>query len=137
MTAKYKTNQRKIIEDFLLNNKDKFVSTDDILEHMKKNNQNVGLTTIYRYLKLLEDNNLVRIETKDHTKYYQYISNECINHFHLKCKKCEKIIHLHCEEFENVSNHIMKEHKFILDYNTIIYGLCDKCSKNAGGQNEY
>ena len=45
-----------------------------------------------------------------------------------KCKKCGKTIHLECEEFEHVSEHIKKEHQFKLDYNTIIYGLCDKCS---------
>ena len=127
MTVKYKTGQRKIIEEYLINNKDKFVSVDEVLEYMKSHNQVVGLTTIYRFLKLLEENNCVRTEVKDHTKYYQYIIEECNNHFHLKCKKCGKIIHLHCEEFENVSSHIMKEHKFKIDYNTVIYGLCDNC----------
>ena len=128
MTAKYKTGQRKIIEEYLINNKDRFVSVDEILEFMKTNNQTVGLTTIYRFLNLLEQNNYVRTEVKNHTKYYQYIIEECNNHFHLKCKKCGKIIHLHCREFENVSNHIQEEHSFKLDNNTIIYGICDKCS---------
>ena len=128
MTAKYKTGQRKLIEEYLINNKDKFVSSDDILEYMKSHSQVVGLTTIYRYLKLLEENNSVRTEVKNHTKYYQFISDECNNHFHLKCKNCGKIIHLHCEEFEKVSNHIMEEHKFKLDCNTIIYGMCEKCN---------
>ena len=131
MTAKYKTGQRKVIEEYLINNKDKFVNSDEILEYMKKNNQGVGLTTIYRFLKLLEENNSVRTEVRDHIKYYQYISDECSNHFHLKCKKCGKIIHLHCKEFENASIHIMKEHKFKLDCNTIIYGQCENCSNMA------
>ncbi len=128
MKNSYKTEQREIIKDYLIENKDKFISVEDILEYMKKNNQEVGQTTIYRFLNLLEKNNNVRTETRNHTKYYQYITNECQNHFHLKCKKCGKTMHLDCKEFESVNQHIKEEHKFNLDYNTIIYGTCDQCS---------
>ena len=128
MINKYKTEQRKLIKDYLIVNKEKFVNVEEILHYMNEHNQIVGLTTIYRFLNLLEENNNVRTEIKNHTKYYQYITNECSNHFHLKCKKCGKTIHLNCKEFENVNQHIKKEHKFNLDYNTIIYGTCDSCS---------
>ena len=46
----YKTGQRRTIMDYLINNKDKFVNAEEILEYMKKNKQEVGLTTIYRVL---------------------------------------------------------------------------------------
>lgn len=128
MKNSYKTEQRELIKNYLITNKDKFVNAEEILQYMKSNNQVVGLTTIYRFLNLLEENDNVRIEIKNHTKYYQYISTECCSHFHLKCKKCGKTIHLNCEEFENARKHIKAEHKFNLDYNTIIYGICDKCS---------
>ena len=127
MKNSYKTEQRELIKNFLIENKDKFVSVDDIMKYMKDNKEEVGLTTIYRFLNLLEENNNVRVEIKEHTKYYQYILDECCEHFHLKCKKCGKAIHLHCDEFEDVNEHIQKEHKFRLDNNTIIYGLCNKC----------
>ena len=128
MINNYKTEQRKLIKDYLIINKEKFVNVEEILQYMNKHNQIVGLTTIYRFLNLLEENNNVRTEIRNHTKYYQYITNECSNHFHLKCKKCGKTIHLNCKEFEKVNQHIKKEHKFNLDYNTIIYGTCNSCS---------
>ncbi len=80
----YKTGQRKIIMDYLIKNKDKFVNAEEILEYMKKNKQEVGLTTIYRFLNLLEKNNNVRVETEKHTKYYQYVPQENSNHLFLK-----------------------------------------------------
>lgn len=129
MKNSYNTEQRKIIKDFLIENENKFVNAEQIMEYLKKKNQIVGLTTIYRFLKILEESNSVRTEIINHTKHYQYISSKCSNHFHLKCKKCGKTIHLYCEEFESVSNHIKEEHKFNLDNNTMIYGLCDKCLK--------
>ncbi len=129
MRDNYNTNQRIILEKYLKNNEDKFISSNDILDFVKKEKYEIGLTTIYRFLNLLEKNNMVRIEIRNHTKYYQYISDKCNNHFHLKCKKCGKIIHLNCKEFEDVKVHILKEHKFQLDYNTIIYGICCNCYK--------
>lgn len=125
----YKTGQRRTIMDYLINNKDKFVNAEEILKYMQNNKEEVGLTTIYRFLNLLEKNNTVRIEIKNHTKYYQYIPQENSNHLFLKCKNCGKSLNLDCKEFENVNRHIKKEHKFRLDYNTIIYGTCDNCSK--------
>ena len=129
MGNKYKTKQRKLIEEYLIENKDNFVKAEEIYEFIKNNNQLIGLTTIYRTLDLLEKNNNVRTEIINHTKYYQYITEECSDHFHLKCKKCGKTIHLDCEEFEEVNKHIKEEHKFNLDHNTIIYGTCEDCLK--------
>ena len=125
----YKTEQRKIIMNYLKKNIDRFVNAEEILKYMIENKQEVGLTTIYRFLNLLEKNNNVRVETKKHTKYYQYLPQDSNNHLFLNCKNCGKSLDLDCKEFENVNNHIEKEHKFKLDYNTIIYGTCDTCSK--------
>ena len=128
MKNNYNTEQRNIIERYLIDIND-FVSSKDILELVKKNNLDIGLTTIYRTLNLLEKNNKVRTEVRDHTKYYQYVDEKCHNHFHLKCKKCGKMQHLDCEEFIGATEHIKEDHHFMVDYNTIIYGLCEKCSK--------
>ena len=128
MKKQYRTEQKKIINDFLFDNEDKFVSAEEILEYLKNKHQEVGLTTIYRYLNNLEENNNVRTEIRNHTKYFQYITDECCKHFHLKCKKCGKTVHLDCEEFEEVNKHIINEHNFIIDHNTIIYGICENCS---------
>ena len=125
----YKTGQRKIIMDYLVDNKDKFVSAEEILEHLKKRKLEVGLTTIYRFLNMLEEKDLVRVETRNHTKYYQYASQENSNHLFLKCKNCGKAIDVKCQEFEDTDKHIKEEHCFNLDHNTIIYGTCDNCSK--------
>lgn len=129
MKNSYKTEQRKIISNYLLSNKDKFVSAEEILEHLKEKQQDVGLTTIYRMLKLLEQNNNVRTEIRNHTKYYQYVTKENSNHLFLKCKNCGKAMDIDCKEFDNINKHIKKEHRFNLDYNTIIYGTCESCSK--------
>ena len=129
MRGKYNTGQKNLIKEYLEKNNDKFINAEEIMKYMKKHNQDVGLTTVYRFLNFLEKNENVRTEIRNHTKYYQYISDECLDHFHLKCKKCGKEIHLDCEDFEEVNKHIEEEHKFKMDHNAIIYGVCNKCIK--------
>ena len=102
----YQTGQRKIIMDYLIKNKNKFVNAEDISEYMKKHGKEGGLTTIYRFLNLLENNNSVRVETKKHTKYYQYVIQDKNNHLFLKCKSCGQSMDLNCKEFENMNIHI-------------------------------
>ena len=128
MRSNYTTDQRNIIERYLIDKKDEFINCQDILKYVQKNKAEIGLTTIYRFLNLLEKNGKVRVEVYEHTKYYQYIQDECSNHFHLKCKKCGKVIHLNCNTFKSLNDHITEKHKFKLDYNTMIYGICEDCS---------
>ncbi len=130
--TEYKTDQRELIIEFLKNNTDKYLSVDDIEKHIFKLNKKIGLTTIYRFLNKLEKENKLRIEINNHTKYYQYISDECRNHFHLKCEDCGKIIHFECEEFIKMIDHIETEHKFSIDSKFVIYGLCLDCKNRKG-----
>ena len=63
---------------------------------------------------------------------YQFIINDdCLKHIHLKCEKCQKIIHLDCHIINDFKNHIDDEHDFYVDNTkTTIYGLCKECRKN-------
>lgn len=125
----YKTEQRKELLDYMAKNNNKFVKADDIEKYLKNRNISVGLTTIYRFLNSLEKQGKVRVEYREHTKYYQYISEECNNHYHLQCKKCGKLIHLHCEEIEELKEHIAKEHNFEIDSMATIMGICATCNR--------
>lgn len=125
----YKTDQKEFLIDYLTKNSDKYISVQDIEKYLFQSQKKVGVTTIYRFLNKLEKDGKLRVETKDHTKYYQYISDECKNHFHLKCEKCGKIIHFECEKFMKMIKHIEKEHNFYIDSKFVIYGLCEKCKK--------
>ena len=126
---KYNTQQKEKLLEFLINNNSQYVSAEDIENYIKKEKINIGLTTIYRFLNSLEKQGKVRIELREHTKYYQYINEECSNHYHLKCKECGKIIHLKCEELEEIKTHILDEHEFNIDSKSAIYGICKKCNK--------
>ena len=125
----YKTEQRKELLDYMIKNSKNFVKADEIEKYLKSKKISVGLTTIYRFLNSLEQQGKVRVELREHTKYYQYISEECTNHYHLQCKKCGKLIHLHCDEIEDLKQHIAKEHEFEIDSMATIMGICSECQE--------
>ena len=124
----YNTKQKQIILDYLKDNNDKCLTMKDIYEGVKNNK--IGVTTIYRYLnKLYEDGKINKFLNDNMEASYQYILNdECINHIHLKCQKCGKIIHLDCHIINDFKNHVDLEHDFSIDNSkTTIYGLCKGC----------
>ena len=128
MNNRYNTLQRKSIYDYLMLSKDTFVSVEDILTYLKGNGKHIGTTTIYRYLNYLENNNELRVEIKNHMKYYQLGTKKDNINLFLKCKKCGKFMNFDCREFENINKHIKNKHGFNLDLNTIIYGTCNICT---------
>lgn len=92
----------------------------------------VGLTTIYRLIdKLVENNTVNKYLSKDNITYYHYLEKcDEDNHFYLKCEKCGDIIHIDCDCINELKSHILNNHKFKLNKdNIIINGICDKCGE--------
>ena len=124
----YYTKQKDIINDLIKNKKTEFT----IKEIYNDLNKKIGLTTIYRLVdKLIEEKKLNKTISKDNTTYYQYLE-ECNeeNHFYLKCENCGNLEHVDCDCIEDLTNHILKKHKFKLNKDHIIInGICKKCIK--------
>ena len=122
----YNTKQKeKILK--IIEKQNKQFQIKDIYIKLK---EEVGLTTIYRLIDNLLDENLITKNTeKDGKIYYQYLERcQEENHFYLKCEKCKKITHVDCECIKELSSHILKKHKFKTNKeNIIINGLCNEC----------
>ena len=133
MKNNYNTKQREIILNYLIDNKNKTITAEDIIKYSTKIGEKIGKATVYRYLNNLVENNIIKkfILEDNKCSCYQYIDGKkCEDHYHLKCKNCNKIIHLYCDEFKNIQNHISKEHDFEIDsIKTVLYGLCKNCKE--------
>ena len=131
---KYKTKQRDLILNYLIQNQDKHVTADNIIEYLKENNTPVGKSTVYRYLDaLIEQNAIRKYHMEDGTSAcYQLASQNpsCIEHYHFKCNKCGDLLHVSCDTIKSISSHIYEEHDFVLDSSkTVFYGRCGKCGE--------
>ena len=127
MKNNYNTEQKKFILDCLKKNSNSYVSVTDISNYLANENVQVGTTTIYRFLNNLEESGALRVENIKNTRYFQYIVDECKNHYHLKCEKCGRIEHLECNEIINLCRHVAKSHDFVISSKNVIYGICGNC----------
>ena len=134
MPAKnYKTTSHKKIMEYFADNQDKMVKVADIDGYLKKEGVEVNSSTIYRYLnKLSQDGTIIKyVASKGEMSSFQYIGNDghnCKEHLHLRCIKCEKIIHLECDFMDEISEHIMDHHGFsLICESSVLYGVCKKC----------
>ncbi len=119
------TTQKEYIRNYMINSFS-HPSAFDIEADSKKAGMKIGLTSIYRILNNMVDNNeLTTIITKDNIVHYDYNRKD---HYHFVCKKCNKIIDISDEKelFQKIS----KDHNLELDeiQEVIIYGTCASCS---------
>ena len=132
MKQEYNTRQKEYILEYLRANDRRHVSVGDILEHLRQTGREVGTTTVYRYLDRLTRSGEVRKYVIDETSgaCYQYISDSdgCLEHFHLKCIRCGRLLHVNCNYLKEAGEHILAHHGFHVDRSkTVFYGICETC----------
>ncbi|MBQ9065454.1 MAG: transcriptional repressor [Blautia sp.] len=132
--SKYKTKQREILLSYFQSVPGVHITASDVCDYCKKHEVPIGQSTIYRQLESLVDEGLITKYTidKNSPACFEYTGagsreNADICH-HCKCEKCGKLIHLHCDEIEELQTHLLAEHHFKLNpMRTVFYGLCDQC----------
>ena len=129
-TSTYRTKQGQLVLDCFINNKGKHLTVDDICRYLRDNGTPVGTTTIYRQLQKLSDEGTITKYSVDSESgaCFQYSGDDCKMHFHLKCTKCQNLIHASCNYIESVDSHIFSHHGFKVDNSrTVFYGICQDC----------
>lgn len=129
----YKTRQRSLVLNCLIQNKEKHMTAEEIAVFLKEQGAEIGKATVYRTLEKLITEGGVRkyICEEGKSACFQYIDDneKCHQHFHLKCFKCGKLIHLECDYLSDLEKHIYEHHKFTVDNTkTVLYGVCEECS---------
>ena len=130
----YNTKQSKLVYNFLQNNPHNHFSAEEVYFALISNGDNIGRTTVYRQLDKLCDENKVRkfFSGENNACCYQLESEDCHNHYHLKCSSCGTLIHTECDFLDKLSNHIFNDHQFRIDNSkTVLYGICQGCRKET------
>lgn len=131
MKKEYNTEQKRRIIGFLRANSNRHFTVDEIAEAVC-NDQTLGKSTVYRHVsKLLELGEIRRFESGSSRKFvYQYAGahDACNEHYHLKCVKCGRFIHMECHQLDLVREHIREEHGFMIGAKkAVLYGECSEC----------
>ncbi|MBR6917452.1 MAG: transcriptional repressor [Clostridia bacterium] len=127
----YVTGNKSIVKDFFQKNSDSHFSVEAVIRRLEEDGYDIGKSSVYRIVgNLCKSGVIRRFEAPGIDNFvYQYSNFDagCESHFHLKCTKCGKLVHLECDELQHLKEHIKKEHGFIIGGNGIINGICEGC----------
>lgn len=133
------TEPRKAILE-VLNNTTEHLSAEEIYMSVHRTYPNVGLTTVYRNLELLEEMGIIaKFHFGDGRSRYELIHSpqKPGHHHHLICTGCKQIIDYDDfveEEIElltKVEQALSAAHNFQITGHTIqFYGICHACRGN-------
>lgn len=134
MGKTYHTKTKDLILEYIQANKVRRFSAGEIYYYLKGMGKDVNLTTIYRNLDRLEEENLLmKYKTaKNDSATYQYVEpyGTCHEHLHLQCRNCGKIIHLEGPLMEEIQKYLHQNHSFQLECpGSVLVGLCGECKK--------
>ncbi len=124
------TEQRQLVLDVLLEHPDLHLSNEDVCEYLKQKKINIGQSTIYRTLIMLEKMQIVRrVDLNDGLARYELFDHdENHAHHHLICMKCGSITDIKNDLLEDLEQQILHDYNFeVKDHCLKFFGLCENC----------
>ncbi|MBQ8905956.1 MAG: transcriptional repressor [Ruminococcus sp.] len=136
----YRTRQKEQIHAYLLANRARHFTAQNISDYLSAQGSPVAAATIYRYLEQLVERGEIRKYYLDEKSgaCFEYVGadDECRSHFHLKCVCCNRLIHTDCDFLQELDGHIFDHHGFHVDHSkTVLYGICRDCSESEEEKN--
>jgi Fur family ferric uptake transcriptional regulator len=117
----------RVLETFLA--QEGHISAEELLSRVRKKDKRIGLTTVYRTLKLLTECGLA-VERKFNRQMSTFEPVRLGQHHdHLICLKCGKILEFKNKDIEKMQEDVARKHGFFITNHVLeLYGYCDKCS---------
>jgi Fur family ferric uptake transcriptional regulator len=125
-----RSEQREVILDTFLRS-ERHLSVDDLLRLVQKRRSDIGRTTVYRTLKLLQAAGLAQeLVLQGQTRFEREYKRE--HHDHFICKSCGEIFEFSSAEIERIQDEIAADIGFVIDgHRHQIFGYCRACSSSA------
>lgn len=130
MSSNYATKQRAAILSYIEKMGDDYQSASEILDGLSALGEKMGLTTIYRHLKKLENEGLVISNQLEGVMSKSYRASNLGDNpenikFYLQCEDCGKVVNFECHEIGHLYAHLQRDHCFSVNpEKTIFYGHC-------------
>jgi Fur family ferric uptake transcriptional regulator len=126
-----RSEQREVILDTFLRS-ERHLSVDDLLRLVQKRRSDIGRTTVYRTLKLLQSAGLAtELVLQGQTRFEREYKRE--HHDHFICKSCGEIFEFSSPEIERIQDEIAADIGFVIDgHRHQIFGFCRECSAAKG-----
>ena len=122
-----RTAQRELILEIFLETEEHLTS-EDLYSVVQKHDDTVGLTTVYRTLKLLTEAGLAReVRFGDNKTYYEHHYNHD-HHDHMICTDCGRVIEFFSAEIEALQDEMAGKFGFRPTHHSLrMWGVCSVC----------
>lgn len=119
--------QREIILDTLSKNAI-HPTAEALLEFLKRDDSNVGMTTLYRNLNQLADAGLIKkIDGLEPSAHFDHNNFE---HYHFICEKCKKVYDIPSSVAPDLVKNTTEATGFdITSHDIVFHGICSECKR--------
>lgn len=122
------THQRRAIYR-VLEEADRPLSPQEVLEHARREVPNLGIATVYRAVKaMVEAGDLTSVQLPGEAPRYEFAGKH--HHHHFRCLKCDRVF-----EIEGCPGGLasMLPEGFQLErHDVVLYGACSECRNGNG-----
>lgn len=129
------TKQKKLITDCLKGCGGVHLTVEEIYNRIRVTDEQISIATVYRNLRLLEEQGVVKkvYVADDSLAYYELSENNLPHsHHHLICRSCGNIIDFEVDLLDSLEKIILETKDFsIEDHRVVFYGICSACKNKA------
>lgn len=130
-TGLRRTAQRDLILEIFLSTEEHLTS-EDLHNLVHRKDPTVGLTTVYRTLRLLTEASLAReVRFGDNKTYYEHHYNH-EHHDHMICTECGKVIEFLSPDIEVLQDEMASNFGFRPTHHSLrMWGVCAECQQTS------
>ena len=101
-------------------------TVDEIFAEVHKEHKSISKTTVYRNLRQLANNHIIRqVFMPDGLERYDFRSEQ---HSHFNCKMCGSIMDVDVEYIKDMDEFVRQKYGFLVDeHNVMFSGVCADC----------
>lgn len=134
MTAgpvKSRSTRQKTAVNRVLDDRDDFVSAQELFALLKERGEQVSLATVYRILQQQQQEGLVDVLNPDDGESLFRRCEAENHHHHLMCRRCGRAVEIEAPAVEAWAARTALEHGFTeVEHTVEIYGICPDCSRS-------
>ncbi len=132
------TRQREAIFEVLARQPRVHFTAQEIHDVTREKHQ-MGLSTVYRTLAILEEIGLIRkLDVGDGVSRYEFDGGDASPHCHLVCLRCGGVMEASCPAPEEMQVILRADRFKIYDQSMVFFGFCQGCTESpsalVGGQ---
>jgi Fur family transcriptional regulator, ferric uptake regulator len=126
------TPARRILLQYILDNKSRQLSLKDVQEFLDDKLQGVDRSSIYRNLEIFKKLDIIQeLNLPSVGKRFQFVFDRKVHHFYI-CKSCGKLNRGNVELFQKIEAALKDIHGFSkANLSVIFYGYCAKCANGS------